>query len=173
MAGRRAQLEAVGAQADVLGGCLDAFGAWLLERGLKTLAVRMERQRTSALRVAHALAGQDEVLAVAHPLLPAHPDHRLAQSLLPGGAALLSIRVGGGDERALRLLGELAVIRQATSLGGVESLASAPHNTSHLGLTPEQLLQAGIGPGTLRLSIGLEDPRDLIDDLDRALRSTA
>lgn len=83
------------------------------------------------------------------------------------------MRVKGGDERALRLLDRLSIIRQATSLGGVESLASTPFNTSHLGLTIEQRSQAGIQPGTIRLSVGLEDPGDLIDDLDGALRATA
>ena len=115
----------------------------------------------------------EEVQAVAHPMLKEHPDHRLAQRLLPRGPALVSFQVKDGDERALRFLGELAIIRQATSLGGVESLASAPHNTSHLGLTREQLLEAGIEPGTIRLSVGLEDLADLIEDLDRALRLTS
>ena len=173
MAGRTAQLEQVRPQADVLGGCLNPFGAWLLERGLKTLAVRMERQCASALTIARALAEHDQVAAVIHPLLGDHPDHELARRLLPGGSALLSLRVKGGDERALRVLDRLSIIRQATSLGGVESLASAPFNTSHLGLTTEQRLQVGIGPGTIRLSVGLEDPTDLIEDLDRALGPTA
>jgi cystathionine beta-lyase/cystathionine gamma-synthase len=173
MAGRATQLEPVRTQATMLGGCLDPFGAWLLERGLKTLAVRMDRQRATARTIAQELTRHDEVDAVAHPQLPDHPDHRLAARLLPGGAALLSFRVKGGDERALRVLAAMEVIRQATSLGGVESLASAPHNTSHLGLTPAQLTQAGIEPGTIRLSVGLENPADLIDDLRRALRVTA
>jgi cystathionine gamma-lyase len=173
MAGRAAQLEKVRAQATMLGGCLDPFGAWLLERGLKTLAIRMERQRASAFLIAQALAEHDEVHAVAHPRLAEHPDHRLAARLLPGAAALLGFWVKGGAERALGVLAQLSIIRQATSLGGVESLASAPHNTSHLGLTPEQLMDAGIEPGTIRLSVGLEDPTDLIDDLHRALRATA
>jgi cystathionine beta-lyase/cystathionine gamma-synthase len=173
MAGRAAQLEEVRAQAIVLGGCLNPFGAWLLERGLKTLAVRMERQCATAFTIARALAEHDEVAAVIHPLLSDHPDHELARRLLPSGSALLSLRVKGGDERALRVLDRLSTIRQATSLGGVESLASAPFNTSHLGLTAPQRMQIGIGPGTIRLSVGLEDPADLIDDLDRALRATA
>jgi cystathionine beta-lyase/cystathionine gamma-synthase len=86
---------------------------------------------------------------------------------------LLGFGGGGVAERSLGVLAQLSIIRQATSLGGVESLASAPHNTSHLGLTPEQLMDAGIEPGTIRLSVGLEDPTDLIDDLHRALRATA
>jgi cystathionine beta-lyase/cystathionine gamma-synthase len=171
MAGRSDKLQAVQAQAIVLGGCLDPFGAWLLERGLKTLAVRMERQSASALTIAHALEQHDEVLAVAHPMLPSHPDHALGVRLLIGGCALLSFRVKGGDERAQQLLDRLLIIRQATSLGGVESLASAPHNTSHLGLSLQERRQAGIEPGTIRLSVGLEDPNDLIEDLDQALRS--
>jgi cystathionine beta-lyase/cystathionine gamma-synthase len=173
MAARAAQIELVQEHATMLGGCLDPFGAWLLERGLKTLPIRMERQRASALTIARSLAAHDEVQAVAHPLLADHPDHWLAARLLPGGSALLSFRVKGGDERALSVLDRLSIIRQATSLGGVESLASAPHNTSHLGLTPEQLAQAGIGPGTIRLSVGLEHPGDLIEDLDWALAATA
>jgi cystathionine beta-lyase/cystathionine gamma-synthase len=173
MAGRSAALQEVSAQASVLGGCLNPFAAWLLERGLKTLAIRIERQRASALAIAQALAEHDEVAAVIHPSLPDHPDHELARRLLPDGPALLSLRVKGGDARALRLLDQLSIIRQATSLGGVESLASAPFNTSHLGLTAEQRSQAGIEPGTIRLSVGLEGPTDLIDDLERALRATA
>ena len=172
-AGRAEQLEKVRARATMLGGGLDPFGAWLLERGLKTLAIRMERQRATAFIIARALAEHDEVLAVAHPRLAEHPDHRLAARLLPDGSALLSFRVTGGDERALRVLGALSIIRQATSLGGVESLASAPYNTSHLGLSAAQLRQAGIEPGTIRLSVGVEHPTDLVDDLDRALRATA
>jgi cystathionine beta-lyase/cystathionine gamma-synthase len=172
MAGSAPQLEAIRAQQAVLGGCPDPFGAWLLERGLKTLAIRMRRQQASALSVARSLTEHPDVEAVAHPLLDDHPDQLLARRLLPGGCALLSFRAIGGDERALRVLANLSVIRQATSLGGVESLASAPHNTSHLGLTADQLRDAGISPGTIRLSIGLEDPADLIADLDRALRAT-
>ncbi len=174
MAGRSAAASRRSARRRAYSGAAsNPFGAWLLERGLKTLAIRMERQRASAFTIAQALAEHDEVAAVIHPLLPDHPDHRLARRLLPGGSALLSLRVTGGDERALRLLDRLSIIRQATSLGGVESLASAPFNTSHLGLTAEQRSQAGIEPGTIRLSVGLEDPTDLIDDLDRALRATA
>jgi cystathionine beta-lyase/cystathionine gamma-synthase len=173
MAGRSPQLEQVKAQAAVLGGCLHPFGAWLLDRGLKTLAIRMQRQRSTSLTVARALAQHPEIETVVHPLLPHHPDHALARRLLPAGSALLSFRVKGGDDRALRVLDRAAIIRQATSLGGVESLASAPHNTSHLGLSRAQREEAGIGPGTIRLSVGLEDPSELVEDLERALRTTA
>jgi cystathionine beta-lyase/cystathionine gamma-synthase len=127
MAGRAETVAAVRAQASILGGCIDPHGAWLLDRGLKTLALRVARQRESAFAIARSLAAHAEVEAVAHPSLDDHPDHELARALLPGGCPLLSFRVRGGDERAVALLGKLSVVRQATSLGGVETLASAPH----------------------------------------------
>lgn len=171
-AGPRAAVAAVRAQAAILGGCIDPHGAWLLERGLKTLAIRMERARSTALMLARALSEHAEVEAVAHPSLDGHPDFELARRLLPAGCAMLSFRVRGGNARALDVLSRLRIIRQATSLGGVETLASTPHNTSHLGLSEEERRQAGILPGTVRLSVGIEDPHDLLDDLRAALAAT-
>ena len=172
MAGRADAVSAVRAQAAILGGCIDPHGAWLLDRGLKTLAVRMQRQRENALAIARALAAHAEVEAVAHPCLEDHPDHALARTLLPAGCPLLSFRVRGGDARAVALLGKLEIVRQATSLGGVETLASAPHNTSHLGLSVDERRAAGILPGTIRLSVGIEHAPDLLADLTSALDAT-
>ena len=173
MAGRGAQLEKVAAQATMLEGV-----SILLARGCSTAVSRRWPSAWTASEparsmIAQALAEHDEVHAVAHPRLAAHPDHRLAARLLPGGSALLSFRVKGGDERALRRPGCAVGHPSGDEPGGVESLASAPYNTSHLGLSPEQLMQAGIEPGTIRLSVGVEDPTDLMNDLDRALRATA
>jgi cystathionine beta-lyase/cystathionine gamma-synthase len=172
MAGCAAPVATVRAQASILGGCIDPHGAWLLDRGLKTLALRVQRQRENALAIAQALVAHPEVEAVAHPSLPDHPDQELARTLLPGGCPLLSFRVRGGDARAVALLGELEVVRQATSLGGVETLASAPHNTSHLGLSADERRAAGILPGTIRLSVGIEHAPDLLADLTAALDAT-
>lgn len=172
MAGRAEPVAAVRAQTSILGGCIDPHGAWLLDRGLKTLALRVERQRANAAALATALAADPEIEAVAHPSLPDHPDHALARTLLPRGCPLLSFRVRGGDRRAVALLGALKVVRQATSLGGVETLASAPHNTSHLGLSADERRAAGILPGTVRLSVGIEHVEDLIGDLRAALQGT-
>ena len=172
VAGRAAPLATVRAQASILGGCIDPHGAWLLDRGLKTLTLRMQRQRDNALAIAQALAMHREVEAVAHPSLKGHPDHELARRLLPGGCALLSFRVRGGDARAAAMLDKLQVVRQATSLGGVETLASAPHNTSHLGLSSDERQTAGILPGTVRLSVGIEHVPDLLADLTAALDAT-
>jgi cystathionine beta-lyase/cystathionine gamma-synthase len=173
VAGRAAAVAPVRAQMAILGGCLDPHAAFLLDRGLKTLAVRVARHQETALALARRLAGHPEVEHVAHPGLPDHPDHALAARALPGGCGLVTIRVRGGDERARRVLDALRVVRQATSLGGVESLASTPHNTSHLGLDAAARAEAGILPGTIRLSVGLEELADLAGDLEQALAATA
>jgi cystathionine beta-lyase/cystathionine gamma-synthase len=173
MAGRAEPVAAVRAQASILGGCIDPHGAWLLDRGLKTLALRVQRQRENAAAIARVLADHPGVEAVAHPSRPDHPDYELARALLPDGCPLLSFRVRGGEARAVALLGELGIVRQATSLGGVETLASAPHNTSHLGLSADERRAAGILPGTIRLSVGIEHAPDLIADLTAALAATA
>jgi cystathionine beta-lyase/cystathionine gamma-synthase len=109
---------------------------------------------------------------VSHPLLESHPDHALARSLLSGGSGLVTIRLAGGDDRALRFMRELRLVWEASSLGGVESLASAPHNTSHLTVSPARRRALGILPGTVRLSLGIEDAADLIDDIDGAIATT-
>jgi cystathionine beta-lyase/cystathionine gamma-synthase len=171
VAGSAAVLDPVRRQAEILGGCLDPAAAAMLDRGLRTLVVRTERQCRSALALARWLRERPEVEHVAHPHLDDHPDSSLARTLLPGGAAIVSFRVRGGNGRALALLDALRVIRQATSLGGVETLASAPHNTSHLRLTDAERAAAGILPGTIRMSVGLEDLDDLRADLEAALRA--
>ncbi len=173
VAGANETLEAVAVEASILGGCLDPHAASMLDRGLKTLVIRTERQCASALALAGWLSAHPEIGHVAHPLLRTHPDHELAASLLPGGSAVVSFRVHGGDDRAGALLDALHLIHQATSLGGVETLASTPHNTSHLGLSAAERATAGILPGTIRLSVGLEHVDDLIADLGSALSETS
>jgi cystathionine beta-lyase/cystathionine gamma-synthase len=172
VAGRASLLEKVRRRAVRAGGCLDPHAAFLLARGLRTLALRMERHNTNALAVARRLGRHPEIEAVHYPLLPSHPDRALAERLLDGGSGIVTIVVRGGDERALGLLDELRLIRQATSLGGLESLASAPFNTSHVALSACDRERIGILPGTIRVSVGLEDAEDLISDLERALEST-
>jgi len=172
-AGSAAALEPVRRRAVTLGGTLDPHAASMLERGLKTLGVRMERHNGNGRAVAEHLDGHRRVEHASYPLLPSHPDHELARSLLDGGSGLVTIRVPGGDAAALRLLGALRLIRQASSLGGVESLASAPHNTSHLMLSEAERAAVGILPGTVRLSLGIEDVQDLVADLDQALAAAA
>jgi cystathionine beta-lyase/cystathionine gamma-synthase len=166
-------LDAVRQLAVRLGGCLDPSAASRLDRSLKTLALRVERQNDNAAHLAQWLESHPEVQAVSYPTLDSHPDARLAHRLLSGGGGMVTFRVGGGDARAAAVMDSLHLALQATSLGGVETLISAPHNTSHLGLSAREREAIGILPGTLRLSVGIEDVADLVDDLDQALTRTS
>jgi cystathionine beta-lyase/cystathionine gamma-synthase len=154
-----------------LGGILDPQAAYAIGRGLKTLAVRVERHNANALAVARWLEGQKgrRIEEVYYPGLASHPDHALAARQMSGFGGMLCVDVGGGQQRAERFFDRLAVIKRAASLGGVESLCSLPVLTSQWGHTDAQLAAAGITRSMARLSIGLEDPQDLIDDLDQAL----
>jgi cystathionine beta-lyase/cystathionine gamma-synthase len=170
--GSRGRLEPIRQLGVRLGGCLDPGAAARLEQGLKTLAIRVERQNENAEQIAGWLERHAEVEEVSYPMLDSHPDAALARLQLSGGGGVVSFRVRGGDPRAASVMDSLMIVRQATSLGGVESLISAPHNTSHLSLTAAEREAVGIFPGTLRLSVGIEDVADLIADLDQALTRT-
>ncbi len=154
-----------------LGGCLDPHACFLLERGMKTLAVRMRAHAESARAVAEALEAHPKVRGVLYPGLASHPDHELAQRLLRHPGGMVSFVVEGGDAAALRVCRAVRVAKEATSLGGVETLISLPFNTSHVAMSAEDRLAAGIVPGMVRLSVGIEDPADLVADLEAALDS--
>jgi cystathionine beta-lyase/cystathionine gamma-synthase len=171
--GDHEQVGAVRRLAVRLGGCLDPDAAARLDRSLKTLALRVERQNENAAHLARWLESHEEVQAVSYPLLDSHPDALLARRLLSGGGGMVTFRVSGGDIRAAGVMNRLRLALQATSLGGVETLISAPHNTSHLGLSAPEREAIGILPGTLRLSVGIEDVADLVDDLGQALTRTS
>jgi cystathionine beta-lyase/cystathionine gamma-synthase len=173
VAGSAARIADITATAKTFGGCLDPAAAATLDRSLKTLALRMQRHNDNAVAIARWLESLDEVEAVSYPLLDSHPDVGLARALLAGGSGIVTFRAQGGDARAGGLMDSLRLITQATSLGGVESLISAPYNTSHRQLSADERAAIGILPGTLRLSVGVEDVADLIDDLDRALTASA
>lgn len=151
------------------GGCMDPEPAYLLDRGVRTLALRFERQSASALALARFLATHAKVERVHHCGLADHPDHALARELLRDTGGLFSFVVRGGDEAALRLIRSLELFAEAASLGGVESLASRPKDLSQTGLSPEERLRAGLAPGLVRLAIGIEDVDDLRRDLERGL----
>lgn len=153
------------------GPSLDPHAIWLLDRGLKTLGVRVERQNATALDLAGWLAGRPGVEAVHHPGLPSHPDHATARELFDGFGGMLSFVVRGGDDAARAVMERFALISVAPSLGSVESLASMPRYTSHAAMTPEQRRAAGIADGFIRLSIGVEDAADLRADLEAALEA--
>lgn len=148
---------------------LSQGGAFLLERGLKTLSLRMERHNANGLEVARRLQGHPELEHVSYPLLAPHADHTLAERLLDGASGIVTIRIRGGESRAAQVLGALRLVREVPSLGGVESFASLPARSSHARLTQAARERLGIRPGTIRLSLGIEDADDLVSDLERAL----
>ncbi len=169
VAGSRALLAEVVAMRRTTGGNLDPGAAYDLLRGMKTLEVRVLRQNDTALRVARALEGHPAVERVHYPFLPGHPDHALARRLLRGGGGVLSFTVRGGYPAVARVHDALRLVARASSLGGVESLASIPVISSHRHATDAELAAQGIGRGTLRVSVGLEDPEDVAADLLQAL----
>lgn len=154
----------------LLGTVLDPYAAYALGRGLKTLAVRVERQNASALAIARSLAGDRRVAHVYYPGLDQHPDHAIAAKQMRGFGGMICVDLGGGYDRAARFFDRLQVFKRAASLGGVESLCSLPVLTSQWGHSDEELARAGVTHSMARLSVGLEDPEDLIADLDQALK---
>jgi len=167
--GTESVIEEVRRLMQVWGQALDPMAAWLVDRGMKTLAVRVARQNLTGTAVAEWCAGQAEFSAVHHPSLPTHPDHDTARRLLSGYGGMLGVELKGGPAAADRFLRSLTIAIHAPSLGGVDTLVSEPRFTSHAGLTPEQRAEAGIPDGFLRFSLGLEDADDLIADFARAL----
>jgi cystathionine beta-lyase/cystathionine gamma-synthase len=153
----------------VYGGSLDPMGAFLLMRGTKTLDVRMERHNSNGLSVARFLERHENVKRVHYPGLPSHPQHELAERQMRGFGGMVSFEVAGGRHEAEKLLKSLQMIKRATSLGGVDSLVSMPLNSSHSLLTPEERSRLGIKDSLVRLSVGIEDEQDIIDDLNRGL----
>jgi methionine-gamma-lyase len=152
-----------------LGGCMDPEGAFLLNRGIKTANLRVGRQCATALEVARYLERHPKVARVHYPGLPSHPQHRLARRQMRGFGSMLAFDLKGGLAAARRFCDRVQVFLLAASLGGVESLVVLPIYTSHYKMSHAELRAAGVAPGTVRVSIGLEDAGDLIADLKQAL----
>lgn len=168
--GRADLIERVRRMVIDLGGCMDPEVAFLLVRGIKTLGLRIERQCQTALRVAQFLERHPKVSHVHYPGLKSHPSHALAKRQMRGYGSMLAFDLKGGLPAARRFCDRVKLFILAVSLGGVESLVVLPIYSSHYRLSKEELDRAGVQPGTVRVSIGLEDPEDLIDDLRQALR---
>lgn len=151
------------------GGCLDPGCAYLLIRGLKTLHTRVERACNNAASIAEALRSHPNVRRVFYPGLEDHEAHELAGRQMKGFGMMVSFDIRGGEAEAERFIDSLKLWYLATSLGGVESTVSYPVLSSHLGLNAKQLKLLGISPATIRLSVGIEDAEDLIEDLKQAL----
>lgn len=171
--GSRERVQAVRGTVRLLGSSMSPWDAYLLSRGMKTFGIRMERHAANALEIAAHLERHTEVLSVSYPGLPSHPDHAVAREVLRTPGGMVSFRVKGGYERAKRFVDALGVCQRAASLGSVETLVSIPVLASHNGLSEEALSADGVTRDMVRLSVGIEDARDLMADLDSALASTA
>jgi methionine-gamma-lyase len=152
-----------------LGGSMDPEAAFLLNRGIKTLALRVKRQGENAIAVAKYLEKHPKVARVHYPGLASHPDHKLAKRQMRGFGSMLAFDMKGGLAAARRFCDRVQLFLLAASLGGVESLVVLPAYTSHYNMTVEELAKASVTPGTVRVSIGIEDTEDLIADLKQAL----
>ncbi|CAO3449634.1 MULTISPECIES: O-succinylhomoserine sulfhydrylase [Azospirillum] len=153
------------------GPTISPFNAWLLLKGLETLELRVSAQSAAALTVAEFLEGHAKVERVLYPGLPSHPQHDLVRSQMTGGGTMLSIFLKGGKEEAFRALNDLRMVMISNNLGDSKSLITHPDTTTHSKLTVEEKAAANIRPNLLRLSVGLEDAQDIVEDLDRALAS--
>jgi len=168
-AGSRALIDLVRHNVINLGGSMDPEAAFLLIRGMKTVELRMKHQCESAMAVARYLEKHPKVARVHYPGLASHPDHQLAKRQMKGFGAMLAFDLKGGLAAARRFCDRTRVFLLAASLGGVESLVVLPIYTSHYNMSLAELRGAGVEPGTVRVSVGLEDPADLIEDLRQAL----
>jgi len=155
------------------GPSLSPFNAWVLLKGLETLRLRVDHQCSSALRIAQHLQARPDVPWVRYPFLESHPQHRLARRQMTAGGTVVTFEVEGGKDAAFALLDRLRIVDISNNLGDAKSLITHPATTTHRRLSPQARQQAGITDGSVRLSVGLEDAADLLDDLDQAFRGGA
>ena len=157
----------------VLGGVLDPHAAYLLQRGIKTLALRVRQQNASALRIARFLEAHPRIERVHYPMLESHPDHAIACAQMSGGGGVVSFELRGGLDETSRFIDACRIATIAPSLGGVETLIEQPALMSYYELSTEQRLAVGIKDNLVRLAVGIEDCGELIADFERALGSAA
>jgi cystathionine beta-lyase/cystathionine gamma-synthase len=154
----------------VWGQAPDPFACWLLERGLKTIDVRVKRQNENAMRIAEWCSRRAEIAKVHYPGLKNHPDHEIAKTILDGFGGMMAIELKGGGPAVIRFVSALKVFAYAASLGGVDSLVIEPRYSSHEHMSPDERARIGIPDGFLRMSIGIENAEDLIADIEQALQ---
>jgi cystathionine beta-lyase/cystathionine gamma-synthase len=169
LSGSHALLAPMSKMRRLLGGVMDPMPAFALGRGMKTMPLRVAQHNANAMAVAAFLETHRGIERVYYPGLASHPDHAVAAKQMSGFGGVVTIDVKGGKDAAFRVFDRLKVIKRAASLGGVESICSLPILTSQYGLTDDELVKAGVSKGMMRLSIGLEDAADVIDDLNQAL----
>lgn len=169
VAGTSSFIEEVTRLMRLWGQALDPHSAWLIDRGIRTLSLRMERHSKNGLAVAGWAEKHPGISKVHYPGLSSHPDHKLAAKMLDGFGGMLGLQIKGGVSATERFLKKLQLVTHAPSLAGVESLVSEPRLTSHSHLTPEERGKLGFPDGFVRLSCGIEDSGDIIADLEQAL----
>lgn len=169
VAGTKSFIKGVHTQLKYFGGSADPFAAWLLLRSLKTFALRVQRQNENAFSLAQFLRKQRKIVRVMYPGLPSHPQHTIAQRQMCGFGGVVTIEVKGGVRAAAKVCDSLRIAVNAMSLGGVETLVSIPVYSSHINMTKKELESHDVAPGMIRISVGVEDIRDLRTDFATAL----
>lgn len=154
------------------GPAMSAFNAWTISKSLETLPLRMDRHCENALALAEALENHSEIEDVKYPFLPSHPQYELAKKQMKGGGGIVTFEVKGGKERAFRFIDALEMILYTSNLGDSRSIATHPATTTHAKLSDAERADLGIMPGSIRLSVGLEDKTDIIEDILQALEKT-
>jgi cystathionine beta-lyase/cystathionine gamma-synthase len=172
VAGTASFVEEVNRLMRLWGQAIDPHAAWLVDRGMRTLAVRMERHNSNGMAVAQWAEQHPGISKVHYPGLPSHPDHAHAKSVLAGFGGMVGLEIKGGTKATERLLKRLKLVTHAPSLAGVETLVSEPRITSHKSIGPEGRAKIGIPDGFLRLSCGIEDAADIIADLEQGLKGS-
>jgi cystathionine beta-lyase/cystathionine gamma-synthase len=172
VAGTASFVEEVNRLMRLWGQAIDPHAAWLVDRGMRTLAIRMERHNSNGMAVAQWAQEQPGISKVHYPGLPTHPDYAHAKSVLAGFGGMVGLELKGGAKATERLLKRLKLVTHAPSLAGVETLVSEPRLTSHKGIGPEGRTKIGIPDGFLRLSCGIEDAADIIGDLEQGLKGS-
>ncbi len=169
VAGKASLIDEIRFFARQTGPALSPFNAWVLSKSLETLAVRMDRHCDNAEKLAHFLSSHPKVKSVAYPFLASHPQFALAQKQMKRGGGLVTFEVKDGADQARQVVNQVQMISRSSNLGDSRTIITHPATTTHAKQTPEEREQAGIFDGTLRVSVGLEDINDIIDDLDQAL----
>lgn len=167
--GKREIIEEIRFFARHTGPSLSPFNAWLLSKSLETLAVRMDRHCDNALKIAKYLEDHEELELVKYPFLESHPQHELARKQMKLGGGLVSIIVKGGIERGVKFLSSLKLLSLTANLGDTRTTVTHPASTTHSKLTEEERSSVGIAPGLVRISAGLEDINDIVQDIEQAL----
>ena len=154
------------------GPSMSPFNAWVLSKSLETLGLRMDRHCSNALALAETLEQHPEIEQVKYPFLPSHPQFELAKKQMKAGGGIVTFEVKGGKDRAFRFIDELEMIKYTSNLGDSRTIATHPGSTTHSKLSEDERIHLGIRPGTIRLSVGLEDKEDIIGDIIQALEKT-